>query len=72
MKPHDIQWADIVFVMEEKHKCRLKSQFTRFTVHKDIRVLDIPDDYQFMDQVLIQLFKKVVGMHLSINWELRV
>ncbi|MCF2856671.1 phosphotyrosine protein phosphatase [Pseudoalteromonas sp. SMS1] len=72
VKVHDIQWAEIIFVMEEKHKRRLKSQFTRVTTHKDIRVLDVPDEYQFMDHALIQIFKEVVGMHLGISWDFRI
>ncbi|MBQ4811802.1 phosphotyrosine protein phosphatase [Pseudoalteromonas luteoviolacea] len=64
----DIQWADIIFTMEEKHKCRLKGQFARQTKYKDIRVLDVPDEYRYMDPALVQLFKEVVSMHLGISY----
>ncbi|WP_299008675.1 phosphotyrosine protein phosphatase [uncultured Shewanella sp.] len=62
----DIQWADIIFVMEQKHKSRLKAQFTRLLEHKDIHVLDIPDEYQYMDEKLIEIMKQAVGGYLGV------
>lgn len=53
----DITWADIIFVMEKKHKQRLKARFTRLLDYKDIITLDIPDEYQFMDAELVELLK---------------
>ena len=50
----DIRWADVIFVMEQKHKNRLKAEFTRMLVYKTIHVLDIPDEYKFMDEALIE------------------
>jgi predicted protein tyrosine phosphatase len=50
----DIRWADIIFVMEKKHKNRLLAEFTRMLDHKFIHVLDIPDEYQYMDSDLIE------------------
>ena len=49
----DISWADLIFVMEKKHKNRLVAQFTRMLDHKPIHILDIPDDYGYMDEELI-------------------
>jgi predicted protein tyrosine phosphatase len=39
--------------MEKKHKNRLVAQFTRMLDHKPIHILDIPDDYGYMDEELI-------------------
>ena len=50
----DVRWADIIFVMEKKHKCRLIAQFTRMLDSKIIHILDIPDEYQYMDHGLIE------------------
>ncbi|MEZ9141697.1 MULTISPECIES: low molecular weight protein tyrosine phosphatase family protein [unclassified Shewanella] len=63
----DIQWADVIFVMEEKHKNRLKAEFTRLLNYKEIQVLDIPDDYQYMDSELVEIMQQTVGSYLSIN-----
>ena len=50
----DIRWADVILVMEEKHKSRLVAEFTRSIDDKPIYVLDIPDDYQYMDPELVE------------------
>lgn len=49
----DIKWADFIFVMEKKHKNRIIAKFTRLVEHKPIYILDIPDEYQYMDPELI-------------------
>jgi predicted protein tyrosine phosphatase len=63
--PMDIRWADIIFVMESKHKNRLKAQFTRMLDHKPLHVLDIPDEYLFMDEDLITELKVSVNAFLK-------
>mgnify|MGYP000302138437 CR=1 FL=1 len=67
MNAKDIQWADVIFVMEEKHKSRLKAQFTRLLNYKDVQVLDIPDEYQYMDNELVEIMKQTVGSYLGIT-----
>ncbi|MCG7546608.1 phosphotyrosine protein phosphatase [Pseudoalteromonas sp. Of7M-16] len=62
-----ILWADVIFVMEEKHKCRLRAQFTQLLLYIDIQVLDIPDDYQFMDGALVEILKATVGAYLKLD-----
>ena len=47
----DIQWADIIMVMEQKHKSQLQAKF--MLDDKTIHVLDIPDNYHYMDPELI-------------------
>jgi len=54
VSPADIRWADIIFVMEKKHKNRLVAQFSLMLDHKPVHILDIPDEYQYMDQELIE------------------
>ena len=51
----DIRWADLVFVMEEKHRKRILADFPGASRHRPIRVLDIPDEYRFMDPELVEL-----------------
>jgi predicted protein tyrosine phosphatase len=63
----DILWADIIFVMEEKHKDRLKAEFIRLVKYKDIQVLDIPDEYQYMDEELIDILAESVSSYLVIS-----
>ena len=54
----DLRWADLILVMEEKHKSRIKADFREETRFKDLHVLDVPDDYQFMDPELIELLRE--------------
>lgn len=60
----DIEWAELIFVMEHKHKERLKSAFARPLQFKKIIILDIPDEYQYMDEKLIELLKISVEEYL--------
>ena len=60
----DIEWADTLFVMEHKHKERLKSAFGRLLQYKKIIVLDIPDEYQYMDEELIALLQNSIEGYL--------
>ena len=56
----DVRWADLILVMEEKHKSRLIAAFTRHVTGKRIHVLDIPDDYKYMDPELVEELKEAV------------
>ncbi|MEL8054690.1 MAG: protein tyrosine phosphatase [Pseudomonadota bacterium] len=56
----DLRWADIILVMEQKHKTRLQAQFRDEVRYKTLHVLDIPDDYRYMDQELIDLLRAKV------------
>ncbi|WKD48941.1 phosphotyrosine protein phosphatase [Microbulbifer spongiae] len=61
----DIRWADVIFVMEQKHKNKLKAEFTRMLDHKPIYVLDISDEYRYMDPELVQELEMVIGAYLE-------
>lgn len=56
----DIEWADHIVVMEQKHKSRLVAEFNRLLDGKSIHVLDIPDEYQYMDPELIEQLEAIV------------
>jgi predicted protein tyrosine phosphatase len=62
----DLQWADVVFVMEDKHKSRLMAEYRRVIEHKHLHVLDIPDEYQYMDPELVELLRGSVAAVLGI------
>ncbi|MCU0708459.1 MAG: hypothetical protein MUF23_09220 [Pirellula sp.] len=49
----DLKWADIVFVMEDKHKHRLHNEYPAELREKEVHVLDIPDVYKYMDPELL-------------------
>ncbi|HBJ36245.1 MAG TPA: phosphotyrosine protein phosphatase [Planctomycetaceae bacterium] len=56
----DLQWADLILVMEQKHQRHIVSHFGQWAQHKPIHVLDIPDDYQFMDADLVEAIQCAV------------
>jgi predicted protein tyrosine phosphatase len=57
---NDVRWADIILVMESKHRQLLKSKFPAEMRCSQVHVLDIQDDYQFMDPELIQVIRDSV------------
>lgn len=63
--PADIRWADIILVMEKKHRSRLLAEFTRMLDHKPVHVLDIPDLYQYMDPELVDELEAKVASCLD-------
>ena len=64
--PADIRWADVIFVMERKHEHRLRAEYARLLEHKQLHVLDIPDDYRFMDPELVDMLEREVTAYLCI------
>ena len=50
----DIRWANVIFVMEEKHKSQLVAEFSRMIEGERIHVLDIPDEYKYMGPELAE------------------
>ncbi|MDP3650834.1 MAG: phosphotyrosine protein phosphatase [Rhodoferax sp.] len=62
----DLAWADVVFAMEEKHKSRLLADYRDVLDGKAIHVLDIPDDYRYMDPELVEQLQTSVGEILGL------
>ena len=56
----DLNWADVVFVMEKKHKQRLTSEHPESTRYREIHILDIEDNFCFMDKELIDELERTV------------
>lgn len=63
-----VEWAELIFVMEKAHRNKLSSKFRKHIKGQRIICLDIPDDYEFMDPLLVKLLKAKVTPHLpSLN-----
>ena len=60
-----IAWADIIFAMEKRHKQRIIENFPSRILGKKIVILNIPDEYQFMDEELIESIRSSVGPYLE-------
>lgn len=64
LSSEQIDWATIIFVMEKAHRNKLSKKFRPYLSNKRIICLDIPDEYEFMDPVLITILKAKVGKFL--------
>ncbi|RQT09060.1 low molecular weight protein tyrosine phosphatase family protein [Burkholderia contaminans] len=56
-----LDWADVVFVMERAHQARLAAQFGAHLRHKKVVCLDIPDRYAYMQPELVTLLERKAG-----------
>jgi predicted protein tyrosine phosphatase len=56
----ELKWADIVLVMEDKHKRRLMADYPGEMRFKELHVLHIPDSYKYMDPELIEEISEAV------------
>jgi predicted protein tyrosine phosphatase len=54
-----LAWADIVFVMESRHRRKLQ-RYAAALGKTRVICLDIPDDYDYMDPALVQRLKRSV------------
>jgi protein-tyrosine phosphatase len=55
-----VNWAEVIFVMEKKHKEFLQRTFSLLSQDK-ISILDIPDEYKYMDVELIEMIQSCVN-----------
>ncbi|MEO7933516.1 MAG: phosphotyrosine protein phosphatase [Chthoniobacterales bacterium] len=53
----DLQWADLVCVMERKYESRLRARFPDLEKWPRMHNLDIPDDYEYMDPLLVDVLR---------------
>jgi len=52
--------------MERKHQRRLKEKFGNHLNGKQMVCLDIPDDFKFMDEELIEILKSRVSEYIEV------
>jgi predicted protein tyrosine phosphatase len=60
-----IEWSDLIFVMEKKHKQRMCEHFPAETKDKRIIILNIPDEFNYMDPELIKEIKSIVDDYIE-------
>ena len=60
----DLRWADIVFTMEREHKMWLSTRFEDFDL-PPIEVLDIPDEYAYMDPKLQEILRLTLDPEIT-------
>jgi|SRR6185312_13303534 len=60
-----VLWADIIFVMEKEHKTRMIERFPLEMMEKEVVILDIADEYEFMDPQLVDEIKRSVDPYID-------
>lgn len=60
-----INWADLIFVMEKRHK-QVISSFTKEKHDSKIKVLNIPDRYKYYQKELIEILDAKVSNYLDL------
>lgn len=58
-------WADLVFVMEKKHKQIIDTRYPDIVSNKPLIVLDVLDEYSYMDSELILELKDLVSEYVD-------
>lgn len=66
---NDLNWADLVLVMERDHRSKIKELY-RFLNLPKIESLDIPDEYEFMDRGLIELLTDKINEALNRSFDI--
>jgi len=59
-------WSDVIFVMEKKHQIRIQQKFREELKGKKVIRLDIPDEYEYMDEELIDLLESRIMEYIEI------
>ena len=60
----DLNWAHLVFVMETEQRAKIRELYRHLEL-PEIEVLHIPDDYEFMDEELIDMLTDRINGVLS-------
>jgi predicted protein tyrosine phosphatase len=62
-----INWADWIFVMEKRHAAIIRQKYPDAIADRSIVVLQIPDDYQYLDPELIEILRSRLAEYLEID-----
>jgi len=57
-------WADVIFVMERRHKQILAERFPSALAEKQVIIMEIEDDYRFGNGQLIEILRAKLWEYL--------
>jgi len=60
----DIEWAEVIFVMENAHKRKLRTRFREHLKNQKLICLGIPDNYEYMAPELVDIFRSRIPQFL--------
>jgi predicted protein tyrosine phosphatase len=55
-----VHWAELIFVMENVHREKLFYKYGSLLDGKPLVVLDIPDEYEYMDEELVAMLEDMM------------
>jgi predicted protein tyrosine phosphatase len=64
LSSEQVEWADVIFVMEASQRRRLNQKFRRWLNGKRVICLDIPDRFTLMQRELVERLLQTAGPHL--------
>jgi len=64
LSAEDIAWADLILVMENRYKIRILENFHKWSLPEIVN-LDIPDEYRYMDDELVESIHKGVEFFIG-------
>ena len=65
----DLNWADLVLVMETRQRAKVRELYLNLEL-PDIEMLNISDDYEFMDEELVLLLTERINEILKLTYEI--
>jgi protein-tyrosine phosphatase len=65
----DVKWAHAVFVMETDHRARICALYRHLEL-PPIEVLSIEDEYEFLDEELIEILTEKINDALRIRYQI--
>jgi predicted protein tyrosine phosphatase len=66
---NDLNWADLVFVMENGQRAKIWGLYRHLEL-PEIEILNIPDEYEFMNEELVEILTERINSTLKINYQL--
>nr|WP_301295399.1 low molecular weight protein tyrosine phosphatase family protein [Pseudomonas nitroreducens] len=67
LSAEQLEWADLVFVMERRHRQALLRRFAEAMRGKRLVCLDIPDDFAYLQPELVVLLERKAGPFLRLE-----
>ena len=61
-----VEWADVILVMEKRHKTKVAKKYRDLLKDKRLVCLDIPDNYQRMQPELVKLLESRVPKYIQL------
>jgi protein-tyrosine phosphatase len=69
IKEKDIAWSDMILVMEDKQSTRINERYRHLEL-PIMHVLDIADEYEYLDNHLIEILSVRIDAILKSEWQI--